>query len=421
MSAAISNREFLRALVLAVAALALGAALLVTGYSLLVPVLHPEFEPSITGDRADAIVIPGKRFQPVVFGDAGTAGEAAVVSKLAKAPTEDHAVLVHRRQLRADQLPFLRLHMEGRNPALRVMLFWQRADAPGENHFAELDHAGAGPYLHNLLRHDEWKGTITELAVGLFGDLRGEAVTLHSVALEPYSYRGLLQTVWTEWTAFTPWTQSSINVYRGVPVGALVFPVPMIAAWLATGIVIIVLWRMAFRERSRPSRAWLPAAIAIGIAWAALDALWLQQLFRQNAETRYLFAGKTLHEKKLADWDGEYYAASSWIKDSWDSSADELIILHEESHLALAQRMRFHLLPELKASTIRPISRLWLERAAENFDRVVVLSAPGTDPDTLDELQEALTGKHTGNWRIIGTKGPVAIYATNRAKEWDEP
>ncbi len=415
MSTALSNRDFIQALGLAVTALVLSAALLLPGYLLLVPVLHPEFRPYIESERASPVAIPGNRFQPVVFGEGGFEGDTAVISALAEAAPEDHAVLVHRQLFRADQFSFLRYHIEGRNPALRVMLFWQREDTPGENYFAELDYSSEGPRLHNLLRNEEWRGTITELAVGLFGDLRGGTVKLNSVVLEPYSHRGLLQAAWAEWNAFAPWDQSSINVYRGVPDGALIFPVPAIAAWLATSIAIILLWRGVTRTRSGSSRPWLPAGIAIGIAWAALDALWLQQLLRQNAETRYLFAGTTLHEKKLADWDGEYYAASHAIKDQLGKKGGDLIILYQTDQAALAQRMRFHLLPEFKATIIRPVSRGWVVRAGRKFNHVIVVSGPGTSPASTPGLQELLTSRHTTQWDVLEASGPIVLYATNGA------
>ncbi|MCR9185092.1 MAG: hypothetical protein NXH81_06835 [Halieaceae bacterium] len=414
MNTPISNREFLQALGLALTSIAASAALLLPAYLLLVPVLHPEFKPYIDQQKADAITIPGNLFRPVVFGDGGLEGSVAVISELAEIAPEDHAVLVHRRLFQADQFPFLRYHIEGRNPALRIMLFWQRADTPGENHFAELDYSGDGPQLHNLLRNEEWRGTITELAVGFFGDLRGGTVKLHRVELMPYSHSGILRTVWAEWTAFAPWDQRSINAYRGVPSGALMYPVPAIAIWLATSMIVILLLRQFTRRDNQSSPLWLPAILATGLAWAFLDGLWLQQLFRQNTETRHLFAGKALHEKKLADWDGEYYAAAHVIKQQLAISDAIVSIYRDREQRAFAERLRFHLLPEVKTSILPTITPWLAHKANEEFDHVIILTGPESTVQTDAEVQRVLTNQNTARWERVLGDGPVALYATHR-------
>tara|TARA_R110002094_G_scaffold7498_37_gene16872 strand:- start:1446 stop:2711 length:1266 start_codon:yes stop_codon:yes gene_type:complete len=416
MNTPISNREFLRALGLAVASIVASAVLLLPAYLSLVPVLHPEFKPYIEQQKADAIAIPGNLFRPVVFGDGGLEGSVAVISELAEIAPEDHAVLIHRRLFQADQFPFLRYHIEGRNPALRVMLFWQRADAPGKNHLAELDYSGDGPQLHNLLRNEEWRGTITELAVGFFGDLRGGTVRLEELRLEPYRADRLLETAWDEWTAFAPWDQRSINAYRGVPSGALMYPVPAIAIWLAISMIIILLVRQ-FTRRDNPSPPlWLPATLATGLAWAILDGLWLQQLFRQNIETRHLFAGKTLHEKKLADWDGEYYRGVESIKELASNHTNDVIILYQEGHGAMAQRMRFHLLPQVMARKLHTANASSIRNANKEFDYVVLLSESGSTPYSQPVFRTALEVMSAANWSMVWMHGPVALYATNRAQ-----
>lgn len=414
MSTTINNREFLKALALAVVSLAISAIVLLTAYLLSVPILHPEFRPYIENDSAVSISIPGNSFHPVVFGDGGFEGQAAVISQLAELPPEDHAVLVHKRRFQSGQFPFLRYDIEGRSPALRVMLFWQRADAPGENFFMELDDSGERAGIQNLQRSEDWKGQITELGVGFFGELREGSVKLHEVKLEPYSTGQLMEVVWGEWTTRRVWDQTSINVYRGVSKGTLLYPVPSVALWVSLAAALILLTRPGSGNGHRRFNS---ALCALLIGWLLLDGLWLRQRFLQNLETVYLFAGKTLHEKKLADWDGEYYAAIHSIKDALDSSTEELIVLYQGNQDALAQRMRFHLLPELKASTLRPISRGWLQGADRKFDHVIVISAPGTTIDSQGSLQEPLTSKLPGDWRLIWTQGSVALYATNRVQK----
>ncbi len=414
----INNTEFCRALGRAILALGVSAVLVTLVLLLLAPALNPELEPHVDSRGVEPDWISGSDFRPVVFGDGGVEGSTAIIRKLAAATPEEHAVLVHQRRFQSDHFPFLRYHIEGHNPALRVMLFWQRADTPGKNHFAVLNASGEGTRTHNLLGHEEWKGTITELAVGFFGDLRGAPVKFHGITLTPYGHRTLLQTVWSEWTAFALWDQRSINAYRSVTDTALVHPVPAVATWLGGALLILMLLQQVVYRDVRPGTGWLSLAIACGLCWAALDALWMQQLFRQNEETRFLFAGKTLHEKKLADWDSEHYRAVQPIKDAIanDSTGTQRIaILYAQDQAALAQRMRFHLLPTVRVEHARRLSEGYVKHAGRKYDYVVLLSAPGRDPRSEPMFRAAGDRERLKHWRVMSVQGPVVLYATNRA------
>lgn len=375
MSTGIGNGEFFRALGLSLAALGVSAVTLLAVYLLLVPVVHPEFKPHIANQNVARVSLPGQSFRPVVFGSGGIEGSTAVISALATLPPEDHAVLMIQRRLQADNFPFFRYHIEGRNPALRVMLFWQRTDTPGESHFVELDSTGEGPQLHNLLRHQAWRGTITELAIGFFGDLRGKSVRLHEVQLEPYSHRGLLRVIWAEWTAFAPWDQSSINVYPGVPENSLLYPVPIAAVWLAMAILFLLALRK-IRRNAAQAQVKLTAAIVALMIWCVLDGLWLIRLYQQNIETQYLFAGKTLHEKKLADWDGDYYAFGQSVKAHLPANTKISVLYTERELLPLAQRLRLHLLPEHRTDNIRLFSREDMPVSQQENCYLIVLGEP---------------------------------------------
>ncbi|WP_419619653.1 hypothetical protein [Thiolapillus sp.] len=47
------------------------------------------------------------------------------------------------------------------------------------------------------------------------------------------------------------------------------------------------------------------------VAWFALDGKWQVNLWRQLADTKYLFTGKTHHEQHLAAEDAAIYSGSS--------------------------------------------------------------------------------------------------------------
>ena len=80
-STATSNREFLTALLVAVVSLAISGALLMGGYLLAFPLLHPEFLPET--DNATAYTLKGRDFTPVVFAKGGYEGDNSVITALA--------------------------------------------------------------------------------------------------------------------------------------------------------------------------------------------------------------------------------------------------------------------------------------------------------------------------------------------------
>lgn len=400
-------------------ALGLSAALLIPGYFLLAPKLHPEFNPARAHTDTKPIDLEGSLFRPVIAGESEQEGSSTIIRELAAAEPDDHAVLVHRRLFQASRYPFLRYHIEGRNPALSVIVFWQRLDAPGENFFLELDYSGEGPTMHNMLRSEEWKGTITELAVGFFGDLRGEVVKLHGVGLEPYSNLGLLEVVRGEWTAFEPWNQSSINRYDGRPAGALLPFNGLVLAWLV--VALLLGWIAVRIWPSLEARGWqfLPPAnlvFSFGIAWLLLTGLWANKLWQQNHETRHLFAGKGMHERHLADWDSELYALAQQVKEAMPENADKLIILYTHGKLRApnAARLRYHLLPEKRVEHTRPITRGWVKRATRDYDHILIVSDPLIDMPAPLALLEAQQYRATGKEVVLLRHPKGALLALNK-------
>ena len=116
--------------------------------------------------------------------------------------------------------------------------------------------------------------------------------------------------------------------------------------------------------------------VAALIVWFVLDGLWLLRLYQQKIETHYLFAGKTLHEKKLADWDGEYYAFAQGVKALLPAETNISVLYTERGLLPLAQRLRLHLLPEHRTNDIRLFSREDLPLSLPENRYLIVLGQP---------------------------------------------
>ena len=233
---AISNREFLGALVVAMSSLAISAALLIGGYLLAFPHIYPEYLPE--SESARPFTLAGKDLTPVMPGTVQREGGTALVTALAPGAPDDQAIMRRTVNLPAANFAFLRYHLEGRHPGLRIMLFWKTAASGDEPFYGEIDNAGDGTQYHNLRRSEDWQGTITEIAIGVFGDLRGESLGIRELRLEPYSAGGLLGTVWDEWTAFAPWDQKSINRYDGAQNNAIKLPNAAFSVWLVIAVAI---------------------------------------------------------------------------------------------------------------------------------------------------------------------------------------
>lgn len=371
----ISNREFLGALGVALVALGLSGATLVTGFVLLFPVLNPAYLPQ--RDAVTPFVLRGKEFTPVVSADGGYDGDASVISALAEGRPDDQAILMRKLRLPARDYAFLRYHLEGRHPGLRVMLFWKTVDGGDTPFYTEMDNPGNGPQYHNLRRSEDWEGTTTELAIGFFGDLRGKDIRLEGVRLEPYSALGLLSVVWDEWTAFSPWDQKSINRYVGVKEGALLYPALSATAWLAMATLILFTWQRLRGSRSlKPTSLLGPALLtAVGLVWLSLHGLWLNKLWHQNQETRFLFHGKSLHERRLTDWDGEYYVFAERVRETLPEGVEKVAVLVDSSDVAqpFPQRIRYHLMPEINVVPMGQITRGRMKRVERDYSHLIIL------------------------------------------------
>jgi hypothetical protein len=397
----LSNWEFLRALGGALIALLASAVVLVVGFIGFFPIINPDYLPE--REAATAYTLRGKDFTPVVFADGGYDGDASVIIALAEGRPDDQAILMRKLRLPASDYAFLRYHLEGRHPGLRVMLFWKTVDGGETPFYTEMDNPGNGPQYHNLRRSEEWQGTITELAIGFFGDLRGQDIRLEGVRLEPYSASGLLGVVWDEWTAFSPWDQTSINRYVGVPEGALVYPALAAILWLAFAVIVMYGWKRARRRQLRPLQSPSRPAIYMltGLVWLGLHGLWLHKSWLQNQETRYLFHGKSLHERRLADWDGEYYALAVRVREALPKTTERVGVIFGNVEVAepLAQRLRYHLMPDIELDILYPTALGRQKLAARNYPFLVIVrdfyGAPNDALSLLPQYGHPLQGGET--------------------------
>ena len=385
-----------------------GVVLLISGAMLLwllvsyLPVFRPEFAsgpvagtasgafsgPSASPAPAtgEALRIQGAEFKPRLSAKSFYEGETLVIAGL----QGGEAVAVKELSVDAAPYRFLQVSSSGFSPGLRLFLFWSTLERPDGVFYAQVPLKPDGRGWFNLRREALWQGTLSKIEIGIYGDLRGRPFRLHWIEFAPYSALGVLSTLWTEWTAFTPWQHASINVYRGTAQGPLVWPAAAFTAWLALALSLVGLyvfarrlWRAKLRrsslivsplkasplttgrqgtgpvktgrlgtacpaltppERGELKRLCFGCAFAL---WGGLILLWMAQLWMQFKESRYQFAGRDYHEKRVNDWDGPYYATAYGVKTALAQQSGGLSVLTTPDVAdPLIHRIRFHLLPE---------------------------------------------------------------------------
>ena len=417
-----------------------GVVLLISGAMLLwlwvsyLPVLRPEFasgpvagtasgafssrSASPAPARGEALRIQGAEFRPRLSAKSFYAGETLVIAGL----QGSEAVAVKELNFDAAPYHFLQVTSSGFSSGLRLFLFWSTLERPDGVFYAQVPLKPDGRGWFNLRREALWQGTLSKIEIGIYGDLRGRPFRLHRIEFAPYSALGVLSTLWTEWTAFTPWQHASINVYRGTAQAPLLWPVAAFTAWLALALSLVGLyvfarglWRAKLRrpslivgrlkasplttgrqgtgpvktgrlgaacsaltapERGELKRLCFSCAFAL---WGGLILLWMAQLWMQFKESRYQFAGRDYHEKRVNDWDGPYYATAYGVKtalaqQSGGQSGGLSVLTTPDVADPLIHRIRFHLLPEWTLARFPALDEPGLKHALFNSRYTLILT-----------------------------------------------
>jgi hypothetical protein len=331
-----ANHRFWWSCLLALAALATGALLLVSAYIL----LSPEARAYRAGDGANTTVAWAINTDDLITRiGAAQAGDngGLEVTRL----EGDRALLTRRLTLQARDYNFLQYSIVGRNPGQRIYLIWRTAKNPTEMFSQPLSWSGDKASTVRLAEHPDWQGSITEIGLDIYGELRGQPLVISNLQLLPGSVASLLANIWSQWTAFTGWSQKSIN-RLGNPRSELPSATEAAAVWTALAMILLYLARA-----HRRGETLLMLGVTILIPWLTLDLLWQHELNTQQSETRYLFSGKTMQERHLADEDSDIYRYANRLKTSvLPETPSRLFILHDSvEHDYARLKTQFYLLP----------------------------------------------------------------------------
>lgn len=303
----LSNRGFLIALLLASLALTFSATLLIVGYLLFSPDAQRQ-EAAATRDNIRPWRVEGQDLIPRMGKGEATLERALHITELA-AGVDNRAIFTRRARLKAEDYAFLESQVSGLHPGLFLYFIWRTERAPNEVFYQPVYWTGDDPKLQMLAKHPEWRGTVVEVGIDVYGTLRDAPTNIETLTLVPHSAVNLLRSIWAEWTAVEGWMQSSAHHLRGTPPNPIMHVTPVIAAWAALSLILLGgLWLV------KGPVNFITLTLVVAIPWISLDLLWQKRLSTQLEDTRYFFAGKTMHEKRLVDWESELYQYGRYLK-----------------------------------------------------------------------------------------------------------
>lgn len=312
-------------------------ALMITTGFLLAPA--SPIPPSKQIKSSQHIVLQGKDFRAVKFDGGHYAGDTAVISGL----MDGEGILEAKTRFDASHFPLVKIDINGFHSGVKVVLFWSSSENSQNPNFEELDLYQQGGNWTAVNGNSNWSGPVDNIAIGVFGDLRDQPLSVSTLEFWPdNAFRRAVMTV-GGWLHFKVWTQASINQ---LTLGSQKVQSPTLflgSSWLLS---IVIFWfASALGQRSDFGQVTAHAAISFLTLWLTLDILWQRQLFLQLGESRVLFSGKTMHDKKLSDIDGASYDELAAIRNLLPAPGPRIWILTAERDSFLAYRTKFHLTP----------------------------------------------------------------------------
>ncbi len=206
-------------------------------------------------------------------------------------------------EARSIDYPIVAWNGFGFRPDADVHFLWRTDYAPNKLHSVPVPIVAGRLSPVTMAGNPDWMGRVLGVALAIRGKI-GEPVRVVNVKLKPGGAFGQIADRVGEWSAFEPWSGTSINTITG---GAEVQEVPLPTLLVVAGLVALAVW-VAFAWRRRGLAA-LPAAAAIVFlaGWMVLDAQWMLNLGRQAAATQAQYGGKDWRASHVAAEDGPLF------------------------------------------------------------------------------------------------------------------
>jgi hypothetical protein len=292
-------------------------------------------------DREQPFEVAGKSMRAVI-GTAESRGQQLAITAYQAQGSEYHAIVVWHGLLHTDSYPLLRYQVDAHYPGPALKLIWRTSSNPEEFYSVDLNRMNNAATWQNMSRNPNWQGNLVEVGIYVVANAADQPLSISSLTFEPLSWRGVVASLWSDWMGFRGWTTKSINYLYGTADSTAPSPVVAVAAWAA--LAVALLWIMGLY-----SGGIRPAALVavLLVPWISMDMLWQKELATQLEQTRYQFAGKTIHEKHLADIDSHVYRYIMRLKDEvLPPGPSRIVILHESrGHNFERLKAQYYLLP----------------------------------------------------------------------------
>lgn len=266
-------------------------------------------------------------------------------------------------------------------PGIELSLAWRRAQDPANVHSVRLNTPAAGSGTTFLASHPEWRGNLVELALHVTSHRPEHPVTVTHLALLPGSATNILASLSSEWRHFDTWHHRSINNMRWGANDLLVSAPVAAATWAGLTVLLLIAWNGLSRTTGAAT-----IVAAVLVPWIAIDAIWQLKLWHQVSLTADRFAGKTAHEKQLADSDALIYRYAERLKSQVlpDSPARILLLHNSKGHNLARLKLQYYLLPHniYNFNFLPPVDN------RSSVDFVILLG--NTPPETIEARGQRL-------------------------------
>jgi hypothetical protein len=313
---------------------ALSAAILLIAYTVYLMWTLPDSDgPGLEIPLAETVAVAG---------DITPGTQSVTLVDFEQQSLSHYALLSWRYPVSAEQFALVEYTVQSGLPGLAFALAWRRADDPDSFHSVALNAPPSGKGVTLLARHPEWRGDIIELALQVLTNTPGEPATLQRLALAPSSFGGLLAALRDSWLHFSVWNHFSINSLHLEATRTLPPAQVAAASWAVLSITLLLLWNAIAHGTGAGT-----LALAALVPWLAIDVLWQKKLWHQLAITSDTFAGKTPHEKQLADMDEPLYSYAQRLRENVlpEEPARILLLHNSNGHNFARLRMQYYLLP----------------------------------------------------------------------------
>jgi hypothetical protein len=309
--------------------------------------------------------------------------------------------------IEAARFPVLRYRIDALPRALELALVFRRQDDP-DLQVVTIAGPGAGAATLRLADIPAWRGRIVELGFAQFPGAQSvppalafEPFTLREAALWSPSWHGAVAARLGDWFGRRSWTflaMSAIGPDTAMPRGPAL---PVLLAIAVAGSVLLALL-LAGGDRRRVARL---AAIAVAVAWLALDLRWLHGLQARHQGTREIYAAMTPIQRSSRPADQDLLRAALRARASIPEGDRALPVLVDAGSDFQRARLYYHLLP----ANVAPLNTVGAAALTQLEAAILVVYAPSRPVFDADSGQLDLLGVQMPA-RLLMSDGDLQVF-----------